>query len=85
MGVFTFLESYDFSDKKIYPLITHGRDGFGNILGDIHKVCPEAIIGEGITIDFYDKDPTDNIIVATPNSDVTAWLRKLGISTYQKN
>jgi flavodoxin len=79
MGVFTFLESYNFSGKKIYPLITHGRDGFGSILGDMQKICPEAVIGEGITINFYDRDPTDSIIVETPNSDVSTWLHELGM------
>jgi hypothetical protein len=79
MGVFTFLESYNFSGKRIYPLITHGRDGFGSILGDMQKTCPESTIGEGITIEFYDKYPTDNIIIATPNSDIITWLHRLGM------
>jgi hypothetical protein len=79
MGVFTFLESYNFSGMKIYPLITHGRVGFGSILEDMQKKCPESTIGEGITIEFYDKDPMDNILTAIPNRDVSAWLRKLGM------
>jgi flavodoxin len=35
MGVFTFLESYDFSGKTMYPLVTHGGSRFERSLDDI--------------------------------------------------
>jgi len=76
MAVFTFLESHDLSGKTIYPLITHGRDAFGTILEDLRKTCPGAVIGEGIAVEFYDKDPADNVTTAAPNRDVSAWLRR---------
>ena len=60
MGVFTFLESYDFSGKTMYPLITHGGSRFGRSLEDIKKLCPQALIGEGLSISAFDANPKDN-------------------------
>jgi hypothetical protein len=80
MGVFTFLEAYDFSGKTIYPLATHGGSGLGHSIDDIKKLCPRAVIGEGIDISAYDKNPKDAPRVTTPDRDVTAWLRKIGVT-----
>jgi flavodoxin len=80
MGVFTFLEAYDFSGKTIFPLITHGGSRFGRSLDDIKKLCPRAVLGEGIDISAFDTNPKDSTRVTTPNRNVTAWLRKLGIT-----
>ncbi|MDR2447548.1 MAG: hypothetical protein LBD58_09745 [Treponema sp.] len=76
---FTFLESYDFSGKTVYPLITHGGSRFGCNLEDIKKLRPGAVIGEGLSVSAYDTNPNDNTRVTTPNRNVTAWVRKLGI------
>jgi flavodoxin len=80
MGVFTFLEAYDFSGKTIYPLVTHGGSRFGKSLDDIKKLCPRAVTGEGLSVRAMDRNPHDNTSVTTPNRDVTSWLRKLGIT-----
>jgi flavodoxin len=80
MGVFTFLEAYDFSGKTIYPLITHGGSRFGRSLDDIRKLCPQAVLGEGIDISAFDTNPKDSTRVTAPNRDVTSWLRKVGIT-----
>jgi flavodoxin len=80
MGVFTFLEAYDFSGKTIYPLVTHGGSRFGRSLEDIKKSCPKAVIGEGLSVSAFDSNPKDSTRVTTPNRDVTSWLRKLGMA-----
>jgi flavodoxin len=80
MGVFTFLEFYDFSDKTIYPLVTHGGSRFGRSLDDIKKLCPKTTIGEGLSVSAFDSNPKDATRVTTPNRDVTSWLRKVGLS-----
>jgi flavodoxin len=80
MAVFTFLEAYDFSGKTLYPLATHGGSRFGRSLDDLKKLCPQSIIGEGLSVNAFDKNPNDNTRVTVPNRDVTAWLRKLGIT-----
>jgi flavodoxin len=80
MGVFTFLESYNFSGKTMYPLVTHGGSRFGRSLEDIQKLCPGVLLGEGLSVSAFDTNPKDNTRVTTPNRDVTAWLRKIGMA-----
>jgi hypothetical protein len=80
MGVFTFLEAYDFSGKTIYPLVTHGGSRFGSSLNDIKKLSPRAALGEGLSVSAFDTNPNDSTRVTVPNKDVTAWLRKNGIT-----
>jgi flavodoxin len=80
MAVFTFLESYDFSGKTIYPLVTHGGSRFGRSLEDIKKLCPKAALGEGLSVSAFDRNPNDKTVVNAPNRDVTSWLHKLGIA-----
>jgi flavodoxin len=80
MGVFTFLEAYDFSGKTMYPLITHGGSRFGCSLDDIKKICQKTTIGAGLSVSAFDSNPKDSTRVTAPNRDVTAWLRKLGMA-----
>jgi flavodoxin len=80
MGVFTFLGTCDFSGKTIYPLVTHGGGRFGRSLDDIKKLCPRAVIGDGIDISAFDSNPKDAARASTPNRDVTVWLRKTGMA-----
>jgi flavodoxin len=76
----TFLESYDFSGKTIYPLVTHGGSRFAGSLDTIKKLCPRATIGEGLAVYALDKNPNDAPVVRTPNNDITTWLRKIGMA-----
>jgi flavodoxin len=78
MAVFTFLEAYDFSGKTIYPLVTHGGSRFGRSLDDIKKLSPKAVLGDGLDVSAFDRNPNDATRVSAPNRDVTAWLRKIG-------
>ena len=43
----TFLESYDFSDKKIVLFATSGGSGFGNTVAKLKPSAPGAEIVEG--------------------------------------
>jgi flavodoxin len=79
MAVFTFLESYDFSGKTIYPLATHGGSRFGRSLDDIRKLSPKAVLGDGLNVSAFDRNPNDATRITIPNRDVTAWLRRLGV------
>ncbi|GBU25329.1 flavodoxin [Fibrobacteria bacterium R8-3-H12] len=78
MAVFTFLEAYSFSGKTIYPIVTHGGSRFGSSLVDLKEICPKTIIGEGLAISAYDRNPKDNPVVTVPNKEVTTWLRRIG-------
>ena len=43
----TFLESYDFSGKKIILFATSGGSGFGNTVSELQISAPDAAIVEG--------------------------------------
>ena len=43
----TFLEAYDFSDKKIVLFATSGGSGFGNTVKELQPSVPDAVITEG--------------------------------------
>lgn len=43
----TFLESYDFSGKKIVLFATSGGSGFGNTVRELQPSAPNAHIVEG--------------------------------------
>ena len=48
--VFTFLESYDFSGKKIIPFCTNEGSKLGNSVEDIRQLCPQAQVTAGVSI-----------------------------------
>lgn len=50
MCVWTFLESYDFDEKNIYPFITHEGGGFSKSLQDLKKLVPKAYVHDGLDI-----------------------------------
>ena len=50
MCVFTFLEHYDLTGKKIVPLCTNEGSGLGNSVKDIKKSCPGAVVASGLSI-----------------------------------
>ena len=49
-AVFTFLESADFSGKKILPFCTHEGSGMGRSESDIKKLCPQATVAKGLAV-----------------------------------
>lgn len=46
----TFLESCDFSGKKIIPFATSGGSGMGKTADVLRKICPNADIADGKVI-----------------------------------
>ena len=50
MAVFTFLESYDFSGKKIVPFCSHEGSGLGGSIRQIKMAVPEANLTAGVAI-----------------------------------
>ena len=49
MCVFTFLEHYDWTGKKIVPLCTNEGSGLANSVEHIKKSCPGANVAEGLS------------------------------------
>jgi flavodoxin len=72
MGVFTFLEGYDFSGKTIIPFCTHGGSALGRSEKDIKRLCPQSTVLDGLAV--------SDSIVRNAQDHVTAWLQKLGIT-----
>ncbi len=71
MAVFTFLEKYDFSGKKIIPFCTHEGSSFSRSTDDIKALCPRSIILDGLAIRGGS--------VRTAGKDVLAWLNRIGV------
>ena len=69
MAVFTFLEHYDFSGKKIIAFTTPEGSGFGSSIGSIKKACPTADVIKGIAI--YGSS------AANSEKEVARWLDSL--------
>ena len=69
MAVFTFLEHYNFSGKKIIAFTTHEGSGFGSSIGQIKKACPTAEVIKGLAI--YGSS------AANSENEVARWLESL--------
>ena len=50
MCVFTFLEHYDLTGKKIVPFCTNEGSGMGSSERDLKKACPGATVVKGLSI-----------------------------------
>ncbi len=50
MPMWTFLEKYNWQDKKILPLCTHGGGGFGRGEADLARLAPGADIRPGLAV-----------------------------------
>lgn len=70
MPIATFLESHDFSGKRILPFCSHGGGRFGQSLTAIAKLAPRAHLAEGLSVHYSGG--------ASLPKDVEAWLRKTG-------
>ena len=72
MPIATFLESYNFSGKRILPFCSHGGGRFGQSLTAIAKLAPNAKIDEGLSVHYSGG--------ASLGKDVTKWLNKNGVA-----
>ena len=50
MAVFTFLESFDFSGKKVVPFCSHEGSGLGGSIRQIKNTIPGANLTAGVAI-----------------------------------
>ena len=50
MAVYTFLESFDFTGKKIHPFCTHEGSGLSGTEQDIRNAAKGAVVEKGIAI-----------------------------------
>lgn len=71
MAVFTFLEAFDFSGKKILPLCTNEGSGMGSSERDIKRACPGADVKGGL--------PITGSSAANSESSLKRWLSANGL------
>lgn len=69
MAMFTFLEHYDWSGKKICPFCTNEGSGMGSSERDLKKVCTGATVEKGLSIHGAE--------AAQSRDKVEAWAKKL--------
>lgn len=69
MAMFTFLEHYDLSGKRILPFCTNEGSGIGGSERDLKKICKGATVESGLSIHGAE--------AANSRSKVEAWVRKL--------
>jgi flavodoxin len=50
MPIYSFLESYDFTGKTIYPFNTHGGSGVAGTDQEIRDIFPDVIVEDGFAI-----------------------------------
>jgi flavodoxin len=67
MAVFTFLEAFDFSGKRILPLCTNEGSGMGKSERDIQKTCKGAMVAAGLSI--------SGSSVAESGPQIEKWLK----------
>ncbi len=69
MAMFTFLEHYDLTGKRILPFCTNEGSGMGSSQGDLKRICPGATVEKGLSIHGAE--------AAGSQSKVEAWVKKL--------
>ena len=68
MCVFTFLEHFDWTGKKIVPLCTNEGSGLANAPADLAKSCPGAEILPGLDVKGHQ--------VAHSYEQIAAWAKE---------
>lgn len=69
MAMFTFLERYDLSGKRILPFCTNEGSGMGKSESDLKKICKDAKVERGLSIHGAE--------AAGSRSKVESWVKKL--------
>jgi flavodoxin len=69
--VFSFLKSYDFSGKELFPFCSHGTGGIANVATDLAKLAPNAKISE-----YFE---TEGVAEKAPDwqAKLKAWLDRV--------
>ncbi len=67
----TFAESLGFTGKIVLPVTTHAMSGLGRAAEDYAQACHGATIGDGLAVRGEE--------VAQASTDVSSWLRRVGL------
>ena len=72
MALFTFLEANDTNGKKIIPFATHEGGAFGQSIGDLKKLAPNANVVDGFEV--------RGGLVSDAEADVAKFVQGLGLA-----
>lgn len=75
MAVYTFLESYDFSDKTVIPFCTHAGSGLASTVDSIKNELPSANVMQGLAILGTEIQNNQSQV----KNDLNGWLSNLEI------
>ena len=64
MCVFTFLEHYDLTGKKIVPLCTNEGSGMANSEKHIQASCPNSVVTPGLSVKGHQAKDSEETIAA---------------------
>jgi len=70
MCVFTFLEHYNLSGKKIVPLCTNEGSGLAKAPADLQKSCSGAVIAEGLAVRGHQVKDSEAMIAAWAKAQI---------------
>jgi flavodoxin len=62
MCVFTFLDHYDLTGKKLAPLCTNEGSGLANSVSDLQKNYPTAVVTEGLSVRGHQAQESEDMI-----------------------
>ena len=74
MAVYTFMESYDFSDKVVIPFNTHESSGESGTYSNIANALSNTQVLDGMSI----QGKTAQEFSSDTESSVREWLDRLG-------
>ena len=72
MIIYSFLDDYDLSGKRIVPFVTSGGSGFSNTISTIESMETDAEVLEGLSLGSSQ--------AANPGDAVEDWLSGLGLA-----
>lgn len=73
MAVFTFLDSYDFTEKTVIPFCAHGTSGLASSVRDIRAVLPDVTVLDAVGV----QRPGMDTPLSTAQATVETWLDSL--------
>lgn len=71
MAIFSFIESYDLSNKTIIPFCAHGTGGLGRSIEDLQDALPHSTLLDAFGVYRPDTDSCQD--------DVNQWLSDIGM------
>ena len=72
MIIYSFLDDYDLSGKRIVPFVTSGGSGFSNTISTIESMEPGADVLDGLSLGSSQAE--------NPSDAVADWLSGLGLA-----